>query len=102
MPRWKGHGRHSRPGYSWRHAECEYCGLKYRNFRVKDACPWIENLWAECLQEQLLEVEARDRPDPSKPINRRSVLGRMFQYKQKAWQEHTRECERGHMYCEEE
>lgn len=96
MPRWKGPGRYSTPGHYWRHVTCEFCGLKYKDFRITDEFPWVVNPWNEAKTELRLAREppgSDDPPDPSKPVNRRSVLGRMFQYKQDAWKIHLRRCE---------
>jgi len=40
-----------------------------------------------------------DPPDPNRPVNRRSVLGRMHQYKQEGWKKHLEDCEREVYMC---
>lgn len=102
MSRWHGPGRHTTKGYYWRGVVCPFCGLKYRDFRIAVYFPWLEyvDMWDESKIELRLEREppgSDEPPDPNRPVNRRSVLGRMFQYKQEGWKRHLRECEEVYM-----
>lgn len=98
MPRWTGKGRHSTEGYIWRHEKCPICGLRYRDFRIKEYFPDVGSsfgeIWTFCKNELRLERDKSEaRGDYSKPVNRRSVLGRMFEYKQQGWARHIQICE---------
>lgn len=102
MPRWSGPGRRTTPGHYWRTISCEYCGLKYRDFRITDELPWMDNPWELAMQELVSEREppgTDEVPDPSRPVNRWAVLGRMFQYKQEGWKKHLDTCEEWFRMC---
>jgi hypothetical protein len=95
--RWHGPGRNTTKGYRWRKESCEYCGFKYKNLRIADYFPdvgyTLSQVWDNCKAELRREREAAELAgDYSQPVNRRSVLGRMHEYKQDAWRQHTRVC----------
>lgn len=98
MSRWHGPGKNTTKGYYWRNVECHYCGKRYRDFRIWHYYPWYQgvDMWEECKMELRLEREppgSDEPPDPNRPVNRRAVLGRMFQYKQEGWKKHVEKCE---------
>lgn len=95
---WHGPGRNTRKGYYWRYVRCEYCGMYYRDLRIEHYFG-MDDPW-ECCKEEVKHEAAIARSNGEyKFVTRRTVLGRMFQYKQQAWREHLSMCEE-HYYNE--
>lgn len=72
----------------WAGVSCPYCGLWYRDFKpgllsYREA---RDELWRE-------SKRAQERGDYSQRVYHGRVLGRMFEAKQAAWEDHLRWCE---------
>ena len=67
--------------------ECTACGLLYERFRD------VSVSFAEAYQEVFAEsIAACAEGNYARPASRRAVLGRMHEYKQKAWRDHQLRC----------
>jgi len=67
--------------------ECATCGLLYERFRD------VSVSFVEAYQEVFAEsVEACAAGNYARPASRRAVLGRMHEYKIKAWKAHRDRC----------
>jgi len=75
----------------WRDEVCEWCGLKYSNFRADYQPTFLE------AKQVMLEAAKRlaATGDYSKPARRAAVLGYMHAWKQEQWQLHLTECRMG-------
>lgn len=79
------------------------CGLKYRDFRIRDYMdvdPWphgrstAEFRAAYAAQRQEHDRRVMEKNDYSQPPNRRAaVIGLLHQWKQEGWEWHLQMCE---------